>query len=302
MNLKSLVVGIVLLASVGGECAPVQKVVYPDDAGRKRIDAIVDGWRAVRPAKPRRVLLVSKCFGYVHADAIGHGYYAFRAAGERTGAFTVDVAGDFVPLCDLSFLARYDAVLLNSGTGVKAKEHPGLEGSLTAFVRNGGGLCLIHAGLDAFFDSPAIQEMNGGLFWGHPWGAYKDSVTWLFRNEEPDHPVVASFKPLGASYRMSDEIYMHCSPPYRRAGLRVLQSLDLSDGPTRAALDRWKGRKRADGDYAVTWVRPYGKGRVFYTSYGHDRRSFLDPVRLQLMLNGLQYALGDLKAPDAPRP
>jgi len=41
-------------------------------------------------------------------------------------------------------------------------------------------------------------------------------------------------------------------------------------------------------------VKDAGKGRVFYTSFGHDRAAFLDRERLYHMFAGLQYVLGDL--------
>ncbi|HPO37520.1 MAG TPA: discoidin domain-containing protein, partial [Kiritimatiellia bacterium] len=71
---------------------------------------------------------------------------------------------------------------------------------------------------------------------------------------------------------------------------------DLSDAATAAA----NGQRRADKDYAVSWIRPYGKGRVFYTSFGHDQRAFLDKAVVVHILDGIQYAIGDLKADDAP--
>ena len=50
----------------------------------------------------------------------------------------------------------------------------------------------------------------------------------------------------------------------------------------------------------MSWIRAYGAGRVFYTSFAHDKRTYLDRVRLWHILDGLQYTLGDLKADDAP--
>jgi type 1 glutamine amidotransferase len=50
----------------------------------------------------------------------------------------------------------------------------------------------------------------------------------------------------------------------------------------------------------VSWTRRYGAGRVFYTSFGHDKRAFIDKPRLLHMLAGLQYCLGDLDCPDSP--
>ena len=56
---------------------------------------------------------------------------------------------------------------------------------------------------------------------------------------------------------------------------------------------------RKDQDYWVSWVKPYQKGRVFYCSLGHNDRTYCDPNILKFFLAGIQYAMGDLKAPDA---
>ena len=112
--------------------------------------------------------------------------------------------------------------------------------------------------------------------------------------DEPAHPLNRAFG--GQGFKFGDEIYQQKSPFYDRAKLRVLVSLDLADGKTAAV----KGKKRADNDYAVSWIRPYGEGRVFYTSFAHDKRAFLNKMTLWHILDGLQFTLGDLKADAAP--
>jgi len=72
----------------------------------------------------------------------------------------------------------------------------------------------------------------------------------------------------------------------------VLVSLDLSDEATQNA----KGQKREDKDFAVSWIHTPGMGRLFYTSFAHDKHAFLEPATLWHILDGLQYTLGDLKA------
>jgi type 1 glutamine amidotransferase len=57
---------------------------------------------------------------------------------------------------------------------------------------------------------------------------------------------------------------------------------------------------RADGDYAISWIREWGKGRVFYTSLGHQPAAFMNPKILGHILAGVQYALGDLDADATP--
>jgi uncharacterized protein len=63
-----------------------------------------------------------------------------------------------------------------------------------------------------------------------------------------------------------------------------------------------KGKKesRSDQDNAVAWIQQLGKGREFYCSLGHVHEIFWNPVLLQLYLDGVQYALGDLQADATP--
>ena len=50
----------------------------------------------------------------------------------------------------------------------------------------------------------------------------------------------------------------------------------------------------------MSWIREYGKGRVFYTSLGHNAHIYWNAPLLQHMLAGIQYALGDLQADATP--
>jgi type 1 glutamine amidotransferase len=50
----------------------------------------------------------------------------------------------------------------------------------------------------------------------------------------------------------------------------------------------------------MSWIRRQGKGRVFYSGLGHGAEVFSNPQMLQHLLAGIQYALGDLVADDAP--
>ena len=106
------------------------------------------------------------------------------------------------------------------------------------------------------------------------------------------------FDELVKNFKAGDEIYQQKSPFYDRSKLHVLVSLDFSDAAT--AKSNVEKQKRTDKDYAVSWIRSFGEGRVFYTSFAHDKRAFMDKARLTHILDGLQYTLGDLKADDKP--
>jgi len=263
-------------------------VVSPE--GAAQLEALIGDALHAKPAKPRKVLVFSKCEGFVHGEGIVYGIKALELAA-KTGAFQADFTTDYAALTDKANVFKYDAVVLNNTTRLKAKDNPALVPNLIEFVKSGRGLCVIHAGADNFYDSPDAAEMVGGQFDGHPWGG---GGTWAFKLDDPSHPLNRSFE--GKGFTAGDEIYQQKSPFYDRAKLRVLVSLDLSDEKTAAA----KGQKREDKDFAVSWIRPYGEGRVFYTSFAHDKRAFLDKARLWHILDGLQYTLGDLKADDKP--
>jgi hypothetical protein len=58
--------------------------------------------------------------------------------------------------------------------------------------------------------------------------------------------------------------------------------------------------QRADNDYALAWVRRYGRGRVFYCTIAHNPYVFWDAKMLQFYLAAAQFVLGDLPAPTTP--
>ena len=96
--------------------------------------------------------------------------------------------------------------------------------------------------------------------------------------------------------------------PYSRDKLHVLLSIDYPNSPGVQKTEetmRTKGGKaaepiRADHDYAVSWIHPWGEGRVFYCSLGHRNEVVRDPAMIRYYLAGIQYALGDLAADDTP--
>jgi len=254
------------------------------DQDTATLEKLIGDTLTAKPQKARKVLVFSRCEGFIHGDAIAYAIKAFELAA-KTGAFSVDFSTDYGVLTDRDNLFTYDALVLNNTTHLKTKDHPALAPNLVAFVNAGKGLCCIHAAADNFYDSPEGAALVGGLFDGHPWGG---GGTWAFKLDEPDNPLNRTLK--ASSLKFGDEIYQQ-KAPYDRSKLRVLVSLDLADENTA----KQNGQKREDKDFAVSWIQTPGKGRVFYTSFAHDKRTFLDPARLWHILDGLQYTLGDLE-------
>jgi len=97
---------------------------------------------------------------------------------------------------------------------------------------------------------------------------------------------------------VQDEVFQF-QAPYSRDKLRVLLSIDTEKtdmDPSR----RFLPERQADLDFAMSWVRQYGQGRVFYSSLGHNRHLFWNRPILEHFLAGIQFALGDLEADATP--
>ena len=52
----------------------------------------------------------------------------------------------------------------------------------------------------------------------------------------------------------------------------------------------------------MTWVRRYGKGRVFYTNLGHVKENWDDPKFQQMFVEGIKWAMGLVEGDATPRP
>ncbi len=240
----------------------------------------------VEPARPRKLLVFNLCEGYKHSS-IPYWDKALEIMGSKTGAYTVEVSDD-MSLFEPERLKQFDAVCFNNTTKLEFDPNrtPELCGALMDFVRGGKGIIGIHAATDNFYDWPQAQQMMGNIFTAHPWTA---NGTWAVKIDEPNHPLTAAFK--GKGFKIRDEIYRTDPPLYSREKQLVLMSLDMSDERTRNV----NGFKPTDEDTGISWVKNWGKGRVFYCGLGHNNEVTWNQPVLQHILDGIQFALGDLK-------
>ncbi|HNS19270.1 MAG TPA: ThuA domain-containing protein [Sedimentisphaerales bacterium] len=262
----------------------------------------------VQAEKPRKLLVFSRSWGYKHT-ARPYGAKAIEIMARQTGAFEAVLAEEDDSLFEPANLKQFDAIVLNNTNEeiflpedfakvpqdqqAKARQRDEmLKKSFTDFVREGGGLAVIHAGVASFREWPEFGEIVGARFDNHPWGS---GSTVVLRIEEPGHPLTAAFKE--PFFIVTDEIYQ-VTVPYSRQNLRVLVTVDPERTSTTAAQKELIHRE--DGDFAMTWVKSYGKGRVFYCALGHEHELFWNPIVLQHYLDGIQFVLGDLKADVVP--
>lgn len=274
------------LALMGCKSTEEAKEVALDEEGMKIFKAVPDH-PSVEPESERKILVFSLCKGYAH-DVIPVANQAIRIMGEKTGAFEAHFS-DRMSAFDAENLSKYDAVLFNNSTQLDF-ENPAHRKALLEFVESGKGVVGIHAATDSFYEWPEGARMMGGLFDGHPWGA---GGTWAVKIDEPDHPLNRAFNK--EAFLIRDEIYQ-IKGPYSRDTHRVLLSLDMSSYRN----TRVEGMKRDDMDFAVSWIRNQGRGRIFYCSLGHNPDVFRNSAILRHYMDGIQFALGDLKADATP--
>lgn len=240
-----------------------------------------------KPKQPRKILVFYRCEGFVHGS-IPHANEAIKAMAEKTQAFEADFA-DTYDVFTKENLQKYDVVLLNNTTGMQFRE-PSQQNALLDFIADGKGLAGIHAASDNFSDFPKCRALIGGQFGGHPWGA---GGTWAFKLDDPDHVLNAAFD--GHGFWHSDEIYQYQPGSYEGPKvLRLLVSLDMNQDEV--------AKRIQDGprEVPVSWIREAGDGRVFYTNFGHRDETFRNPAMLRHILDGIQYAIGDLAADATP--
>lgn len=264
------------------------------DEDRAKIMAALPDQAPASPAKTRRLLIFDLNVEYGGHPSRFYANLAFQEMGKKTGAFEVIISRD-PAVFEKESLAGFDAVFLNNTVGNQF-EDPNLRQNLLEFVYGGGGLIGVHGTTVAFWrwgenggdDWPEFGRMLGGRGANH-----REAQEHVFvKIDSPGHPLVAPFPKEG--FELRDEFF-RVSDPYSRNRVRVLLSIDTEKTDLSAAP-----HEREDQDYAVAWVRHYGRGRVFYSTVAHNPYHFWDPTMLNFYLGAAQFALGDLPAPTIP--
>jgi type 1 glutamine amidotransferase len=142
--------------------------------------------------------------------------------------------------------------------------------TLTKAVESGVGLAGYHGGMgDAFREAVEYQFMVGGQWVAHP-GNIIDYRVDITRPDDPVMQGIASFP-----YR-SEQYYMHVDPANE-----VLATTTFS-GEHAAWID--------GVTMPVVWKRRHGKGRVFYSSLGHQAKEFEVPEMRTILRRGMLWA------------
>lgn len=236
-----------------------------------------------QPAKRKKILAIGEVKGWQH-DSVSHALASIEKWGKETGLWDTYIRTDTqlvtkqkVPQGNAKNLDYFDAVVFYTTGELPMNDEQ--KAALMSFIKEDGkGFIGVHSAPDTFYQWPEYGEMLGGWFDQHPWNTFEAPIIV----EDREHPATKHMPP---SFTFKDEIYQFKN--WSRDKVRVLMRLDENK------LDLKNPRvHRTDKDWAVTWVKNYGKGRVFYSTLGHVEEAYDFPLIRQMYIEGIKWTLG----------
>ena len=276
-------------------------------------------------AEPKKLLVVTVTTGFRHTS-IPTLEKVIAQLGKDSGEFTVDyvqqppgkpgkLKKDATPEDNAAFqdaetkweaalkvelqklspenLKNYDGIVFANTTGQLPIPDPQ---GLVDWLKAGHPFIGIHSASDTFHKWPGFIEMLGGEFDHH---GPQLSVECI--NEDTTHPANAH---LGKTWTLKQE-EMYQFKNYNPAKVHDL-----------LYLDKKPQEPSTPGHFPVSWCKPFGTGKVFYTSLGHrediidadpDLKGRINPIETskayqQHILGGIEWALGLKSAAPATVP
>ncbi|AYN69697.1 dehydrogenase [Euzebyella marina] len=157
-------------------------------------------------------------------------------------------------------LATYDGLIIYANhDDINSSE----EKALIDYVKEGHAFIPIHCASFCFRNSEDYVDMVGGQFMSHETGTFTADIV------DKEHPIMQNV----SEFSTWDETYVHD---------KIADDIQIL-------------MERVEGDHKEpwTWVKDYGQGKVFYTAYGHDERTWEKPGFQKLIKEGIIWAVSD---------
>src|SRR5690606_642381 len=221
-----------------------------------------------RPGNPR-ILVFSKTDGFYH-ESIPKGVATIQKLGAENNII-VDTTTNADWFTDDS-LKNYSAVVFLSTTGDVLDHYQ--EAAFERYIQAGGGFVGIHAAADTEYEWGWYGRLVGAYFKSHP-----EQQNATLNIVDDSH---VSTKHLPKEWKRKDEWY-----DFKNISedIQVIMTIDE---------DSYKGGRNPD-KHPMAWYHEYDGGRAFYTALGHTDESYDDPLFLQHVLGGVEYAIGGNK-------
>ena len=232
---------------------------------------------------------------------------------DETGVFETAVVtappatgevGAFAPA-----FANYRAVVMNYDAPDE-RWPAALKTSFEDYVRNGGGLVVVHAADNAFPGWPAFNQMIGvggwrgrteqaGPYWfvrdgkltsdpaPGPAGSHGRRVPFQVTVHDAAHPITNGLPRLWM--HQGDELYARLRGP----GARMTVLATAYSDPQNAGSGR---------DETMLMVIDYGRGRVFHTAFGHDVYALSSVDSIVTLQRGTEWAATGRVTQKVPAP
>ncbi len=214
--------------------------------------------QTAKPAAARHVELLF--LGAPAANAPAHDpVERYRVLKKALGVDGIDITYT-EDLADLrpEVLGQYDAVMLYGNWKQNEAMDSNQLKSLVSFIDSGHGFLPIHCASACFGGSDEFVKLVGGRFKSHETGVFTTNIV------AKDHPIMRGYE----GFETWDETYVHDRLTDDRTVLQVRDK------------EPW------------TWVREQGKGKVFYTAFGHDMRCWEQPAFHELLRRAILWSVG----------
>lgn len=217
-------------------------------------------------AQQKKILVFARTAGF-HHNSIEVALPVMQKLGHENG-FAVDTTRNPAVFTTAS-LKQYAAVVFLNTTGDVLNDTQ--QTAFEKYIKAGGGFVGVHAATDTEYGWPWYGKLVGAYFVKHPEQQVADLLV-------KDRKSIATAH-LPAKWSRKDEWYnfKDINPD-----LKILIMLDEKS---------YQGGSNGDF-HPIAWYHDFEGGRAFYTGLGHVDESYTDPLFLQHLLGGIEYAMG----------
>ncbi|WP_149303427.1 PVC-type heme-binding CxxCH protein [Pareuzebyella sediminis] len=204
---------------------------------------------------PRRIEILFLGHALEHHDS--GAYFPILASALTKDGINITYTEDVNDL-NPEKLSLYDGLIIYANHDEISSSQ---EKALLNYVREGHAFIPLHCASFCFRNSPEYVDMVGAQFKEHGTGTFTADIV------AKDHPIMQNVEPFSTW----DETYVHD---------KIAEDINV-------LMERVEGEHHEPW----TWVKNYGQGKVFYTAYGHDERTWSHPGFQNLVKEGILWAV-----------
>lgn len=224
--------------------------------------------------------------GYVH-DNIPSAVASIQKMGKEN-SFKVDTSADPSVMTEEN-LKQYTMLIFPS-TNNDVFETDAQRVAFRRYIEAGGGFVGIHSVTGTERNWKWFKTMMGGTFaWHAKFQKFKVKII------DPSHP---SMKGLPKEWEKEDEFYF-AKELY--PGTKTILAIDITSLNATDTIQRNLILKNAgtfNELYPATWTHDFDGGYTWFTTLGHHKKDYSDPMYVQHLFQGIRYVASRVKKLD----